>query len=681
MSDSITSPTKMADASHHPSSSSPPMTADASLYFSWIEQFAAKHFACAVCDGFVSNPRLIALAGTTAAACASCADAKGLDSSDLPVGYLGATEDLRMFLQSHFGGKHNMSGIANTPVKGGRNAFVDANSADLESPVARRGRGQKEKEAASPTVTASVAAAHRSQLMAFMDEELFARTRILDDLTTLHLEMQRSHTARLKALRAQRNGCSKQVKMEADENYEKGNYAVAVQLYTKAISLVGDGTTRLNVLLGNRSAALFMSLDYERCVEDCLKVTQMEPTNIKLFSRAIKAAVMMGDLERAAKIHTLVDPKIVTGPMQNEYNKIAQAIDDLKEATRRHGTTEGDRMWERLMTKFSETHVFRMQLADSVAAQGMFSKAIDLLNVLVPPQRPAGVAYRIAKYRYMSGFEHFENAKATLQDYLSDQQCARLLQLIRAVDEAKQDGNNLFASRNFAASVEQYTKAIDLDLTNGKILRILYCNRAAAFKELNRFQEGVDDCTKALALDPAFGKAYARRARCLMLQKNYDAAARDFRTALQYDPNDKEIARELKNAEDAVAKEVEKEKDFFYVLDIDARTTDTEIKTKYRALCLRWHPDKNADKSEAERLVAERKFKAINEAYSTLSNPEKRREYELKKERERYAARGASGFDYMNRQSAPAGSAKYTRTRHTGAGTGYGGYTGTNNFW
>eukprot|EP00388_Colpodella_angusta_P027782 GDKK01010469.1.p1 GENE.GDKK01010469.1~~GDKK01010469.1.p1 ORF type:complete len:264 (+),score=54.73 GDKK01010469.1:37-792(+) len=251
-----------------------------------------------------------------------------------------------------------------------------------------------------------------------------------------------------------------------------------------------------------------------------------------------------------------------------------------------------------------------------------------------------------------------------------------MLALIKAVDEAKQDGNNLFATRNFAASVDQSTKAIELDLTNGKILRILYCNRAAAFKELSRFQEGVDDCTRAIDLDPAFGKAYARRARCLMLQKNYDGAARDFRAALQHDPSDKDIAKELKNAEEAIAKEIEKEKDFFYVLDIDSRTTDVEMKTKYRALCLRWHPDKNADKSADEKLVAERKFKALNEAYSTLSNPEKRREYELKRDRERYAN--------INRAStATANAAKYTRTRHTGgtaAPGGYGSYN-SNTFW
>lgn len=49
-----------------------------------------------------------------------------------------------------------------------------------------------------------------------------------------------------------------------------------------------------------------------------------------------------------------------------------------------------------------------------------------------------------------------------------------------------------------------------------------------------------------------------------------------------------------------------------------------EIKKEYRKLAIRYHPDKNPNDEER----AAEKFKAVAEAYDTLSNPEKRKEYD-----------------------------------------------------
>ncbi|HOO91712.1 MAG TPA: DnaJ domain-containing protein, partial [Syntrophales bacterium] len=49
-----------------------------------------------------------------------------------------------------------------------------------------------------------------------------------------------------------------------------------------------------------------------------------------------------------------------------------------------------------------------------------------------------------------------------------------------------------------------------------------------------------------------------------------------------------------------------------------------QIKKAYRRLALKYHPDRNSrDAAAAE------KMKSINEAYATLSNPEKRHDYDL----------------------------------------------------
>ena len=70
-------------------------------------------------------------------------------------------------------------------------------------------------------------------------------------------------------------------------------------------------------------------------------------------------------------------------------------------------------------------------------------------------------------------------------------------------------------------------------------------------------------------------------------------------------------------------------KDLYSILGVSKNATDEEIKKAYRKLALKYHPDKWGDKSEAEQKQAETKFKEVSEAYSVLSDKEKRQNYDL----------------------------------------------------
>ena len=64
--------------------------------------------------------------------------------------------------------------------------------------------------------------------------------------------------------------------------------------------------------------------------------------------------------------------------------------------------------------------------------------------------------------------------------------------------------------------------------------------------------------------------------------------------------------------------------EYYETLGVQKTATEEEIKRAYRVLALKWHPDKNPDNPKE----AEEKFKTIGEAYSVLSNPDKRKRYD-----------------------------------------------------
>lgn len=67
--------------------------------------------------------------------------------------------------------------------------------------------------------------------------------------------------------------------------------------------------------------------------------------------------------------------------------------------------------------------------------------------------------------------------------------------------------------------------------------------------------------------------------------------------------------------------------DHYRVLELEKTASAVEIKKAYRKMALRWHPDKNSGSAQ-EHDLAEAKFKEVNEAYDTLSDPAKKERYD-----------------------------------------------------
>lgn len=69
-------------------------------------------------------------------------------------------------------------------------------------------------------------------------------------------------------------------------------------------------------------------------------------------------------------------------------------------------------------------------------------------------------------------------------------------------------------------------------------------------------------------------------------------------------------------------------RDYYEVLGVAKNASVEEIKKAYRKLAIKYHPDKQQGKSEAEKKEAEEKFKEAAEAFSVLSDADKRSRYD-----------------------------------------------------
>ncbi|XP_075222065.1 tetratricopeptide repeat protein 1-like [Lycorma delicatula] len=104
-------------------------------------------------------------------------------------------------------------------------------------------------------------------------------------------------------------------------------------------------------------------------------------------------------------------------------------------------------------------------------------------------------------------------------------------------EDLKNVGNNHFKTGEFKEAALNYTKALRIcPFAFSKNRAVLYANRGAAKVKLGLNESAIEDCTKAVELDPQYLKAYLRRAQLYEQTDKLDEALADYNKILEIDP-------------------------------------------------------------------------------------------------------------------------------------------------
>ena len=166
-----------------------------------------------------------------------------------------------------------------------------------------------------------------------------------------------------------------------------------------------------------------------------------------------------------------------------------------------------------------------------------------------------------------------------------------------------------------------------MDRSNRIYVSKLHSNRANALAKLKRHEDAIKACNDALQANRSNAKALMRRADINLAigeKESLSKALKDYEELHRSDDHD--MSSKIKQTKMAI-KNLGK-KDLYKTLGIMRDATEDEIKRAYKKLALKYHPDRNSNKSESEREIANTKFKEIGEAYEILSDPEKKRRYD-----------------------------------------------------
>lgn len=269
--------------------------------------------------------------------------------------------------------------------------------------------------------------------------------------------------------------------------------------------------------------------------------------------------------------------------------------------------------------------------------------------------------------------------------------CTELLKSINSFQANEKNATSAIAKKDF----ETAQKHIDLcrDIvkkyasSDSPLSNQIKAIHVKVLLSKNKKEEAIEYLNDLIKASPNNVGLLTQRGELLLDLGDYSGAIADFQIVKKNTkPNTSENKKVIKLIEKAsTLQEKEKNVDYYTVLGLKHGASMNEVKSAYRKMVVKWHPDRF--KEPLKKKEAEKKMKMINRAYDVLSDEKKKQMYDLGQDPENQIPNepppnyhsagnfnggfGGNGYTYYEETSSNGGRTIY-KTFHGGFPKGFG---------
>ena len=477
------------------------------------------------------------------------------------------------------------------------------------------------------------------------------RAVMMDDETGAEKDAKLPRTAPMEADTVTQTGArnAEALKEQGNAKFQARAFKEAIRLYSKAISVaersLGASHPSVAAYYGNRAAAWLHVGALKECVDDCRGALAIDPAHKKAHLRLVKALRESSDVAgavsaaRAAAKVVSGDEEIRTVAAQTESLAAHLSAGDVLIAKREYlGALETYAAASAAVPCAAAT----LGVARAETFLGRCDRATRATLSVIREDDSNARAYATRGHAlclsddFDQGLKHLKEALRLDPD---DADAQRAFRAMKKTAAALTRARENVARRAFEEARDAFTETLALADApeRSPLFAGVVSERAQALQRLRLYEEALADCDLALAAREDHKRAYYVAGSCLIALGRPAEAAERLEVLLKMDPSDETTKKHHEKAVFETRKA--KRPRYYEVLGVSSVASVPEIKQAYKARCMQWHPDRHAAKSDEEKALAERNFKALGEALEIMEDPMKRKLYDEGYDKEAIAER------------------------------------------